>query len=174
MWCFRWSQLLFLYVSVWVCTCRCRSGAEFMSCKKKKKKSQECLNKISLYQNVFILDKPLWLGDHPVSKNKSPLDGAIAWFMLFWKSPNGTKKKTGGKPDEAEVSEWSLCVFLLVQRYNSRETLTQDLHTNTTRHLVAISPLKWLPLASFARSLFYSQEMPEVQGSTWWRCGPVM
>lgn len=55
---------------------------EFMFCKKK---SEECLNKSSLYQNVFMLDKLLRLGDRPASKNKRPLDGAIAWFILFWK-----------------------------------------------------------------------------------------
>lgn len=31
----------------------------------------------SLYQNVFILDKLLRLGDRSMSKNKRPLDGAI-------------------------------------------------------------------------------------------------
>lgn len=39
-------------------------------------KCEECLNKYSLKQNVFVLDPVLGFRDGPVSKNKSPLDGA--------------------------------------------------------------------------------------------------
>ncbi len=83
---------MYVYVRACVCACarvcvcvhtdRGRWSLWSLCCAKK---SEECLNKCSLSQNVFILDKLLRLGDGPVSKNKRSLDGATTWFILFWK-----------------------------------------------------------------------------------------
>lgn len=82
---------------MWVCT-SCSSGPSVV-CNWLKKKSKECLNKSSLYQNVFMLEKCLRLGHHPVSKNKRPLDEAAGFFFLSWDSSYVGEKQS----DEGEV-----------------------------------------------------------------------
>lgn len=54
---------------------------------------------------MFILDKCLRLGHHPVSKNKRPLDEAANSFLLSWESSYVGEKRSDGSEALAGLPE---------------------------------------------------------------------
>lgn len=140
-----YSQLLF-------CACVCaRAAAEGPSWVYnwlRKKKCKECLNKSSLYQNLFILDKCLRPGHHPASKNKR-------WSRGFFFLVLGIVLRRS----KMELWGWDSC-RLIKERWMC---FSHEQHSNTNAiktHLCRYTPLIWKSLFKLVLLARFAQLLP--------------